>query len=79
MDAKEVAIIAGFCLMFGFLIETYLMKRFEELNSQKRSVNYTNVLIVFVISFGIIFALIKYNENSNQLALNHIKVGEPPF
>ena len=79
MDTKEVAITAGFCLMLGFLIETYLMKRFEELNSQKRSVNYANVMIVFVISFGILFALIKYNENSSHVALNHIKVGEPPF
>ena len=79
MDAKEVAIVAGFCLMLGFLIETYLMKRFEELNAQKRTVNYTNVIIVFMLSFGLIFALIKFNENSNQIALNHIKVGEPPF
>ena len=53
MEAKNLMILAGACVVAGILYEVYLMRRFEEINGKTRAINYGNVLIIFTVLDGV--------------------------
>ena len=79
MEGKNLLILAGACIVAGVLCEVYLMRRYEEINGKSRPINYANVLVIFTVLFGMSFAFAMFRDGDEKRALQHIKVGEPPF
>ena len=49
------------------------------MNGKTRPINYANVLVIFTVLFGMSFAFAMFRDGDEKRALQHIKVGEPPF
>lgn len=79
MNSMDIAIVALTSLILAFVAEWYLCKQHFKNNGIERAYNYGNVCVIFGLTFGGLFSIVNFKRTSDQNALKHIKIGDPPF